>query len=196
MRRCLVILALILPYAAAKAPLLAAEPATGAMDYDPMPSPDLNHTRLHRAAEKCDAGAATSELGAHRSADKKKEINRLDREGYRPLGYAAQSGCLEIAQMLLDAGAAVDLTDPHSNWTPLLRAAEGRHADVVRLLAKKGAMADGSLPDVSQMRRVFPHDDGGNARDSRAGNAHLRHLQDRVPGRFGGMVGSPGFAET
>ncbi len=142
MRRLAASFALLLPFAIMTPPLVAVEPVMVPRVYDPIPSPDESHTDLHKAAEKCDVGAEKTALGAFRSSQRKIEINRLDREGITPLGYAAQSGCLEIARMLLDGGAAVDLTDPHSNWTPLLRAAEGRHADVVRLLAKHGANAD------------------------------------------------------
>jgi ankyrin repeat protein len=40
---------------------------------------------------------------------------------------------------LLDEGAAVDATDDFARWTPLLRAANQRHAEVVRFLLAHGA---------------------------------------------------------
>lgn len=55
-----------------------------------------------------------------------------------PLQIAAEKGFAEIACLLIDAGAQVDVT--HNNtWPPLCIAAKYGHEGVVRLLLEKGA---------------------------------------------------------
>jgi ankyrin repeat protein len=58
--------------------------------------------------------------------------------GFTPLLYAARQGCLECAKLLLDAGAAVDETDP-DGVTPLLSALLSAHFDTAKLLLQRGA---------------------------------------------------------
>ncbi|HEY9182276.1 MAG TPA: ankyrin repeat domain-containing protein [Gammaproteobacteria bacterium] len=58
--------------------------------------------------------------------------------GFTPLLYAARQGCLACAELLLDAGAKVDLTDP-DGVTPLLSAILNAHWDTARLLLARGA---------------------------------------------------------
>lgn len=100
--------------------------------------PDINYTALHRAAENCDAEKTREALKVS-SAQRRKAINQLDREGYTPLGYAARAGCLEVVKLLVEAGASVDIAEAQGGWTPLLQAADQRHADVVRYLLDHGA---------------------------------------------------------
>lgn len=104
-----------------------------------IPPPDLRHTPLHAAAEKGDAAQARELIKAMRGRERKAALNGLDREGYSPLAYAARAGSLEIVQLLVKAGATVDLTDDHGGWTPLLQAADQRHAAVVGYLLDHGA---------------------------------------------------------
>jgi hypothetical protein len=101
--------------------------------------PDINHSALHQAAEKCEASKAREALKALAPAQRQKAINLLDREGYAPLGYAARAGCLEVVKLLVEAGATIDISDGRGGWTPLLQAADQRHADVVRYLLDHGA---------------------------------------------------------
>jgi ankyrin repeat protein len=61
--------------------------------------------------------------------------------GFTPLLYAARQGCIECARMLLDAGAAIDLTDP-DGVTPLLSALLNAHFDTAKLLLERGANAN------------------------------------------------------
>ncbi len=100
---------------------------------------DRNYTELHEAAEHCDVTKTREAIKALPVPRKSEAINRLDHEGYAPLGYAARTGCLDVVKLLLKEGALVDMTDKHFNWTPLLRAAVQRHADVVRYLLDHGA---------------------------------------------------------
>lgn len=101
--------------------------------------PDINYTDLHKAADECDLEKGRTALDALSTATKNEEINRLDREGYTPLAYAARSGCIEIVKLLMKKGAAVDAMGDHTRWTPLLQAADQRQADVVRYLLAHGA---------------------------------------------------------
>jgi uncharacterized protein len=61
--------------------------------------------------------------------------------GFTPLLYAARQGCRDCAAALLDAGAAVDLTDP-DGVTPLLSALLNAHWDTAKLLLERGANAN------------------------------------------------------
>jgi len=113
---------------------------TGSLQaYSPAPIPDLNFTNLHKAASGCDVKEAEKALKGLKPSERKACLDRIDREGYSPLGYAASGGCLEIATRLIKAGASVDAKDPYRRWTPLMEAAQGQHAEVVRLLLAHGA---------------------------------------------------------
>lgn len=101
--------------------------------------PDIAHTALHKSAVACDAAQAKAELQALPVADKDREINRLDREDYTPLAYAADKGCLDVVKLLVESGAVIDASDEHWRWTPLLRAAGQRHAEVAGYLLAHGA---------------------------------------------------------
>jgi ankyrin len=65
------------------------------------------------------------------------------------LHLAAEYGRIQIAQLLLEKGAAVDPMD-NLGRTPLLWAAENRHADVARLLISHGA--DVNREDAGEWR--------------------------------------------
>lgn len=104
--------------------------------------PDPAYTPLHAAAEKCDAGQVRATLQALPHSGRSAALDRLDRDGYTPLGYAARAGCLEVVTLLVQAGATVDLAASHNGWTPLLQAADQRHAEVVRYLLEHGAKPD------------------------------------------------------
>ncbi len=58
--------------------------------------------------------------------------------GFTPLLYAARRGCAECAQLLLDGGADVNLTDP-DRVTPLLLATINLSFDTAALLVRRGA---------------------------------------------------------
>lgn len=96
------------------------------------------------------AGKEPVALGAQRDA-KLAEAEALARsagaagvswandEGEPVICIAALRGALGVLEALLEAGADVNTVAPHSLVTPLIRAAEGGHRDVVRLLLAKGA---------------------------------------------------------
>lgn len=62
-----------------------------------------------------------------------------DQRGRTALHGAASQGHVEIAQMLLAAGAGVDVADTEWGHTPLMEAAAYGHTDTVRLLLRHGA---------------------------------------------------------
>lgn len=61
--------------------------------------------------------------------------------GFTPLLYAARSGCLECAQLLVKAGADPNLVDP-DDVSPLLEAVLNFHFDIAALLIKRGVDVD------------------------------------------------------
>ena len=65
--------------------------------------------------------------------------NVLTTLGITPLCVAAIIGHVEIADILLKAGAEVDLHKFDQDWTPLFFAAVGGHFEIVELLLKYGA---------------------------------------------------------
>jgi ankyrin repeat protein len=105
-------------------------------------SPDIHKTALHKAAEACDAVKVRAILDGLPPAVRLKSLNQFDRDGYTPLTYAAQSGCIPIVKFLVKTGAIVDAKKERWGWTPMLNAAEQRHADVVRYLLAHGADAN------------------------------------------------------
>jgi ankyrin repeat protein len=67
------------------------------------------------------------------------QVNTSDREfQYSPLSWAAERGSKKIAQLLIDAGANIEVRDWMSQ-TPLWSAVSGNHTSVARLLIKAGA---------------------------------------------------------
>jgi uncharacterized protein len=75
------------------------------------------------------------------------DVNLADKNGWTPLHFAAQTQetsspaeAVEIAEMLLKAGANLEARDHHGN-TPLMRAVFCSHGDgrLIRLLRKWGA---------------------------------------------------------
>jgi len=67
-------------------------------------------------------------------------VNAFAPDGFQPLGLAAFFGNLPVAEILINAGAAVD--SPSQNplrVMPLHSAAAGSHTDIVRLLIAHGA---------------------------------------------------------
>ena len=65
----------------------------------------------------------------------------LAQGGLTPLMFAARTGCIECAELLLEAGADIDLTDPYG-VTPLVVAALNLQNDFAAYLVEQGADID------------------------------------------------------
>jgi ankyrin repeat protein len=65
----------------------------------------------------------------------------VNRPGWTPLHYAAASGDVDIAQLLLARGARVDAVSPAASgkYTPLMMAAREGHEDCALFLLGQGA---------------------------------------------------------
>jgi len=65
----------------------------------------------------------------------------VNRPGWTPLHYAAASGDVDIAQLLLARGARIDAVSPPASgkYTPLMMAAREGHEDCALFLLGKGA---------------------------------------------------------
>ena len=52
------------------------------------------------------------------------DVNKVDKAGISPLAEAAECGHTQLAQMLIDAGANVEIAGTHDGMTPLLLASQ------------------------------------------------------------------------
>lgn len=93
--------------------------------------------QLWRAVESGEQDQVERALTAHPSVD----VNfQSDEGGFSCLHLAAMRDQAGIAQLLLDAGAAVDQRTPTTHETPLLVAACHGCADTIRLLLDRGEL--------------------------------------------------------
>jgi len=72
--------------------------------------------------------------------------------GLTPLLFAARQGCVECAQVLLDSGANINMTDPEG-ISPILIAIINGHYDAAAFLLNKGA--DPNLADETGRTALF-----------------------------------------
>ena len=68
-------------------------------------------------------------------------IDGVDAEGTPPLVYASCFGHEDVAEVLIEEGAKVDIQDKN-RWTPLMWAMTNRHKEIVKLLLDHGASTD------------------------------------------------------
>ena len=90
--------------------------------------------------------AAGVDVGEH---DRRREI--AGSNGRRPLNWAALTNNTDMIELLLEAGAGINLTNYRSGWTPLHHAAETGSLEAAVLLLERGAdaslvSADGYTP--------------------------------------------------
>lgn len=77
------------------------------------------------------------------------------RGGLTPLLFVARQGAMEAAQVLIAAGADLNLGEPEYNFTPLLEAIYNDHYDLAALLVEKGAsLKEGALYLAVEMRNL------------------------------------------
>jgi len=95
--------------------------------------------------------------------------------GVSPLQYAAREGHLDVARLLIDAGADIGQRDPN-DITPLLMAIMNGHSDVALFLIEAGADID-----VSDWYGRTPLWSAVEARNQDIHNGTLEHMVDREP---------------
>lgn len=102
---------------------------------------------LLRAAHEGDLGEVRRLLAAGADPNRTETVEGRWQDGVQrsALGGAARGGHLEVARLLLDRGARVDLT-PRGDASPLMIAARHGHADLVRLLLDTGADPNRVVP--------------------------------------------------
>lgn len=100
---------------------------------------EYNQTPLIMAEHKCYRKIAKRILKLVPNNKKKDYINiKSSIGGYSALFAAIQSNDEEMVQLLIDAGADVNILD-HNNSTPLMKAASHGWTGIVKLLLQKGA---------------------------------------------------------
>jgi ankyrin repeat protein len=73
--------------------------------------------------------------------------------GLTALHFAARQNAVDVARVLIAAGADVNKTEPELHFTPLLDAVVNNHYDLAALLIENGAnVKDGSLYAIMEMR--------------------------------------------
>ncbi len=70
---------------------------------------------------------------------KPKQCNKLSPEGATPLMIAAMIGRGDIAELLVQRGADINMQDAKSGWTALMQATFHRRKDLVKFLVDAGA---------------------------------------------------------
>ncbi|CAN9440295.1 unnamed protein product [Alternaria alternata] len=75
------------------------------------------------------------------------EVHAQDSLGFQPLYYACESGCDEIVNALLGAGAEVDFSSTSANPTALHAASSNGHYDIVSTLLDRDADINATTPD-------------------------------------------------
>ena len=98
----------------------------------------------------------------------------VHRDGWTPLHYAAASGDVEIAKLLLAKGARVDAVSPPASgkFTPLMMAAREGHDDAAAFLLAQGAnpaLKNGEGMTAAQIAEKADHPSIAKAINARAG---------------------------
>ncbi|KAF9582229.1 hypothetical protein BGW38_000473 [Lunasporangiospora selenospora] len=91
------------------------------------------------------------------------DIDSQDEDGTTPLIYAACFGHVEIAFMILEAGAVVDGRDKFG-WTALVWATNNKHDSLVRLLLENGASTSMQTKKGHTIVDFLRHDPNDNTK--------------------------------
>lgn len=81
------------------------------------------------------------------------DVNLPDFHDRMPIHYAAESGQVEVIQLLLNAGSMVNVSDS-DNITPLHLAVSRGHEDAVELLLKAGSRVNSKTSDKSSAMHI------------------------------------------
>jgi ankyrin repeat protein len=87
--------------------------------------------------------------------------------GLTPLLFAARQGAIESADVLIEAGADMNLKEPQYGFTPMQTAIFNGHYDFAARLIEKGAnVNDGSLYTAIEMRNLATYSNRPNPPDT------------------------------
>lgn len=108
-----------------------------------------------RSATSGSPSIATILIGSLTRAD----LDTPDGHGWTPLWDALHYRQLEIAGLLLKAGANPNRPSRDGGWTPLLRAAQAGHQETIHLLCQNGADVNLTTPEkgYSALRWALAH---------------------------------------
>ena len=96
------------------------------------------------------------------------------RMGETPLMSAARSGNLRVVELLVDRGAAANAVEYERHQTALMWAAAQQHADIVRLLAARGANVHARTRVWDQLENTAGNTNtSGNFRKNHGGSTAL-----------------------
>lgn len=108
-----------------------------------------------------------------------------------PLMWAAMMGRLDIARMLIRAGAKINTRHPKSRWTALRFAIKHNHPEVARLLIKLGAEVNRNMLSNPMVENALRQREPLEAVVRRAENSFRRRTAERVllsPAVFGKTI--------
>ncbi|KAF9585863.1 hypothetical protein BGW38_000382 [Lunasporangiospora selenospora] len=91
------------------------------------------------------------------------DIEAQDEDGTTPLIYAACFGHVEIAYMLIEAGATIDARDKFG-WTPLVWATNNKNDNMVRMLLEQGASTTTQTAKGHTVVDFLRHDPNDNTK--------------------------------
>jgi len=103
-----------------------------------LPAPSVGDTRISDAAMQGDRAAVQSLLAA------KVDVNVAQGDGSTALHWAAYRDDLEMAKLLIRAGANVKAATRLGDYTPIFFAAKNGNAEMIELLLKAGSDVDAS----------------------------------------------------
>jgi len=141
-------------------------------------APKVGDTRLPGAAAKGDRQAVASLL------TQRVDPNQAQGDGMTALHWAAYANDVQMVEMLLKAGANINVTTRLAALTPLFVAAREGHAAVIDLLLKAGADANstnstGATPlmlasgDLASVKLLLDHGANVNAKENTWGETPL-----------------------
>ncbi|KAF9384679.1 hypothetical protein CPB97_005446 [Podila verticillata] len=123
------------------------------------------------------------------------DIESQDEDGTSPLIYAACFGHVEIAFMLLEAGAVVDARDKFG-WTALVWATNNKHDNMVRLLLEHGASTSAQTAKGHTIIDFLRHDPNDNTKIVQIFQEPSRRESTCSSGSFGTHLGNDLFYQA